>query len=162
MPMQYRVGIGYDIHRLVEGRKLYLGGIEIPYTKGLLGHSDADALLHAICDALLGAAALGDIGELFPDKDPKYCDAPSSELLKETYALLKKNGFQVNNIDTVIIAEEPKLLTFKKLMQKKIAGILALNEDAVGIKAKTNEGLGEIGGKKAIAAYAVATVSKEG
>lgn len=156
--MEYRVGFGYDIHRLVEGRKLFLGGIEIPYIKGLSGYSDADVLLHAVCDALLGAISLGDIGEHFPDTDPKYQGASSVELVKKVNSLVKQKGFLINNIDAVIVAQEPNLAPFKKNMQQMIARILNIKEEAVSIKAKTNEGLGDIGRKEAIAAYAVATV----
>jgi len=159
--MSYRIGIGYDIHRLVEGRKLFIGGVEIPYIKGLLGHSDGDVLLHAICDALLGALAQGDIGELFPDSDPQYQGISSIELLKEVDALVKKKGFLVGNIDTVVIAEQPILLPFKKPIQKKIAQVLSIKEESVNIKAKTNEGLDEIGKGEAIAAYAVAIITEE-
>lgn len=157
----FRIGIGYDIHRLVEGRKLFLGGIEIPYARGLSGHSDADALVHAICDALLGAGGAGDIGEHFPDTDPAYRGIPSLELLKKTAGLIKNKGFTVDNIDTVIIAEEPKLLVFKKQMQESLARALEIEAGRVNIKAKTNEGLGEIGRKEAIAAYAVAIIGRE-
>lgn len=153
--MRYRIGIGYDIHRLVEGRKLFLGGIEIPYIKGLLGYSDGDVLLHAICDALLGAAGEGDIGELFPNTDRKNRNISSAELLNTVSELIEKKDFALNYVDTVIIAEEPKLSPFKKQMQEEIAQILKIKVDNVNIKAKTNEGLGEIGRKEAIAAYAV-------
>lgn len=159
--MEYRIGIGYDIHRLVDGRKLFIGGVEIPYIQGLLGHSDADVLLHAICDALLGAAGEGDIGEYFPDIDPRYHDTSSRELLKTVFGLLKTKGFLIANIDTVVIAREPKLFPFKKQMREAIAGILNIKEDCVNIKAKTNDDLGEIGRKEAIAAYAVVMISKE-
>jgi 2-C-methyl-D-erythritol 2,4-cyclodiphosphate synthase len=158
--MSFRVGIGYDIHRLVEERKLFLGGVEIPYIKGLLGHSDGDVLLHAICDALLGALSLGDIGEHFPDTDSKYHNISSIELLKAVDDLLKKSGYRINNIDTVVIAQEPVLKSFKKQMQEKIGLILGISKDSVNIKAKTNDGLGEIGRKEAIAAYAIATISE--
>ncbi len=158
MQTGYRTGIGYDIHRLAAGRKLVLGGVEIPYIRGLLGHSDADVLLHAICDALLGAMAEGDIGEHFPDTDPKYADAPGSELLKTVYALAKKKGFLIVNIDSIVIAQEPILSPFKRQMQQVISVILGINEDSVNIKAKTNDGLGETGRKEAIAAYAVVTI----
>jgi len=162
MQMGYRTGIGYDIHRLVAGRKLFLGGIEIPYIHGLLGHSDGDVLLHAICDALLGAAGEGDIGEHFPDTDPRYDGISSTELLKTVYALVTKKNLFIANVDTVVIAQEPKLFPFKKQMQRAIARILDIKEDSINIKAKTNEELGEIGRKEAIAAYAVVTViSKE-
>jgi len=159
--MSYRIGIGYDIHRLVEGRKLFIGGVEIPYIKGLLGHSDGDVLLHAICDALLGALAQGDIGELFPEADPKYQGISSIELLKEVNALVKKKGFLAGNIDTVVIAEQPILSPFKKPIQKKIAQVMSIKEESVNIKAKTNEGLDEIGKGEAIAAYAVAIITEE-
>ena len=158
--MEYRVGLGYDVHRLVEGRKLFLGGIEIPYIKGLLGHSDADALLHAICDALLGAVALGDIGEHFPDTDPKYEGVSSVELVKKVNSLVKEKGFLINNIDAVVIAQQPNLAPFKKKMRQSISRILNIKEEAVSIKAKTNQGLGDTGRKEAIAAYAVVCVNK--
>jgi len=161
--MEYRVGIGYDIHRLVDERKLFIGAVEIPYTKGLLGHSDGDVLLHAICDALLGAISQGDIGEHFPDTDPKYYGVSSRELLKAVNDLVKHKGFSINNIDTVIIAQEPNFSPFKKEIRQSIAGILNIGKDSVNIKAKTAEGLGEIGRKEAIACYAVVSiVSKEG
>jgi 2-C-methyl-D-erythritol 2,4-cyclodiphosphate synthase len=160
--MESRIGIGYDIHRLVEGRKLFLGGIEIPYIKGLLGHSDGDVLLHAICDALLGAVAEGDLGQHFPDTDPKYHNISSIKLLETVADLVKYKGFQINQIDTVVIAEEPKLFPFKKSIQKKIAQVLKIKEDDVNIKAKTNEGIGETGRKEAIASYAVVMVKSKG
>lgn len=156
--MQYKVGIGYDIHRLVEGRPLVIAGITIPYIKGLLGHSDGDALLHAICDALLGAIGQGDIGQHFPDTDPKYHSIDSAELLKTVAALVKKNGYAVNNLDTIIVAQEPKLLPFEKQMREKISAILNIAEDKVNIKAKTAEGMGEIGKKEAIACYAIVSI----
>lgn len=152
--MDYRVGIGYDIHRLVEERRLILGGVEIPYIKGLLGHSDGDALLHAICDAILGAAGLGDIGELFPDTDTEYEGASSSLFLEKALALAKDKGLELVNIDTVVIAEEPRLLPFKKKIVSTIAGLTGLGEDCIGLKAKTNEGISEIGEAQAIACYA--------
>ena len=160
--MSYKIGIGYDIHRLVEGRKLFLGGVEIPYIKGLLGHSDGDALLHAICDALLGALGEGDIGEHFPDTDQKYHNVSSVELLKAVKNLVEEKKFMIANVDTVVIAQEPKLVPFKKQIRGKIAQILDIKEDCVSIKAKTNEGLGEIGREEGIAVYAaVAIISKE-
>lgn len=158
--MIYKTGIGYDIHRLVEGRKLFIGTVEIPYFKGLLGHSDGDVLLHAICDALLGALAQGDIGEHFPDTDPKYHNIASMELLKIVAGFVKKKGFQIVNIDSVVIAQEPLLTPFKKYMRQGIARILNIEEDSVNIKAKTNEGLGQIGAKEAVASFAVAALSK--
>jgi 2-C-methyl-D-erythritol 2,4-cyclodiphosphate synthase len=159
--MENRIGIGYDIHRLTEGRKLFLGGLEVPFEKGLMGHSDADVLLHALSDALLGAAALGDIGTLFPDTDPAYKDASSVLFLKNVYSLLRKNGFIVNNIDTIIITEKPNLSGFKKKIASRIAEILSIESSKVEVKAKTNEGLGEIGRGEAIAAYASVSLKRE-
>lgn len=159
--MSYRIGIGYDIHRLVEGRKLFLGGVEIPYIKGLFGHSDGDALLHAVCDALLGAAAEGDIGEHFPDTDPKYHNISSAELLKSTIELIKDKGFKINNLDTVVIAQEPRISPFKKQIRQSLSRIIGVKEDYLNLKAKTSEGLGEIGSKEAIACYAAVMLSKE-
>jgi 2-C-methyl-D-erythritol 2,4-cyclodiphosphate synthase len=158
--MQYKVGIGYDIHRLVKGRKLFLGAVEIPHKLGLLGHSDGDVLIHAVCDALLGALALGDIGEHFPDTASKYKNIASSHLLEVVKKLTKKNGFKINNLDLIVIAQEPKLLPFKKKIKEKICALLNLKEDVLNIKAKTNEGLGAIGNKKAIAAYAIVSLTK--
>lgn len=158
--MQYKVGIGYDIHRLVEGRPLFLGGIEIPYIKGLLGHSDGDALLHALCDALLGALALGDIGEHFPDTDPKYQGIASSSLLEIVKGLVEKHGYTINNLDVVIIAQEPQLIPFKKQMKESISLLLGIKEESVNIKAKTNEGLDAVGNREAIACYAIASLIK--
>lgn len=158
--MEYRVGIGYDIHRLAEGRKLFIGGVEIPYIKGLLGHSDADVLLHAISDALLGAAAQGDIGEHFPDTDPKYHNIASCDLLNEVNNLIKKENFLINNIDAIIIAQEPVLSPFKKQMEMQISKILGIPESSISVKAKTNEGLGELGRKEAIACYVIASIKK--
>ena len=160
--MMQHVGIGYDIHRLVSGRKLLLGGIEIPYVHGLLGHSDADVLLHAICDSLLGAIGEGDIGEHFPDTEPKYHNISSIELLSIVADSVAKKGFTVSNIDTVVIAEEPNITPFKKQMQEKIAQVLNIAKERVSIKAKTNEGLGVVGKKEAIASYAVAMLAMEG
>lgn len=158
--MHYRIGIGYDIHRLIKGRKLYLGGIKLAHTHGLLGHSDADVLLHAIADALLGAAALGDIGKLFPDTDPRYKGASSSGLLKKTYALVKSKGYRVNNIDAIIITETPRLEKHKAGISRNIAALLGISAGCVSVKAKTNEGLGPVGRRQAIAAYAVASLEK--
>lgn len=159
--MDYRVGIGYDIHRLIEGRKLFLGGIEIPYLKGLLGHSDGDVLLHAVCDAVLGALGLGDVGEHFPDTDQRYLGISSIKLLEKVSALVEDNGFRINQLDSVVIAEEPNLSPFKKQIREKIAVVLKMSEKDVNIKAKTNEGLDAMGRKEAIAAYAVAIIIKE-
>ena len=158
--MEYRVGVGYDIHRLVEGRKLFLGGVEIPYIKGLLGHSDGDVLLHALCDAFLGALGEGDIGERFPDTDPQYEGISSGKLVKNVFALLKEKNYIVNNIDSVIVAQEPNLSPFKKSMRQAVARFLEIQEDRVNIKAKTNEGLDSIGQKEAIAAYVVVMINK--
>jgi len=158
--MQYKIGIGYDIHRLVEGRKLFLGAVEIPYIKGLLGHSDGDALIHALCDALLGALALGDIGEHFPDTDPQYQDIAGSRLLKMTKELLDQSGYKINNLDMIVIAQEPKLLPFKKQIKEKICSLLDIGEEALNIKAKTNEGLDALGRSEAIACYVTAFLIK--
>ncbi len=158
--MEYRSGIGYDIHRLVEDRKLFLGGVEIPFFKGLFGHSDADVLMHAVADALLGAISAGDIGEHFPDSDPEYADMTGLELLKRTYKIVKGKKFVVNNIDAVVIAEEPKILPFKKQMQERIAGVLEIEVERVSIKGKTSEKLGEIGQQQAIASFAIASLVK--
>ena len=160
--MQYRVGIGYDIHRLVQGRSLFLGAVEIPYIQGLLGHSDGDALIHALCDALLGALAAGDIGELFPDTDPEYQGIASSLLLKMVKELLDKSGYKINNLDVIIIAQEPTLAPFKKQMKEKICALLGIGQDALNIKAKTNEGLGAVGRLEAIACYAMVSLAKGG
>ena len=158
--MDYRVGIGHDVHRLVIGRKLMLGGIEVPYSRGLDGHSDADVVLHAICDALLGAAGLGDIGEHYPNTDPKYKGMSSSLLLKTTNQKVNDLGWTVANVDVMILAEEPKLQEYKSKMRFHIAFELAIDEAQVNVKAGTNEGLGFIGAKEGIAAYAVAALKR--
>lgn len=155
-----RIGSGYDVHRLVEGRKLILGGIEIPYETGLLGHSDADVLLHAICDALLGAAALGDIGKYFPDTDGKYCGADSLELLKDVVKMLDDNGYKTVNLDATIIAQKPKMAPYIDRMREKIAAVLGVDIDFVNVKATTEEGLGFTGAELAIAATAVCLIEK--
>ena len=151
-----RIGQGYDVHRLVEGRKLILGGVEIPFEKGLLGHSDADVLVHALMDALLGAAALGDIGKLFPDKDPRYEGADSVGLLRQVAALLASRGYRIGNCDCTVIAQRPKLAPFIPAMRERIAQALALDPDRVSVKATTEEGLGFSGEGLGIAAQAVA------
>lgn len=156
-----RVGLGYDIHRLVEGRRLVLGGVEIPFVKGLLGHSDADALIHAVCDALLGAMGEKDIGEHFPDTDPKYQNISSAELLKTVLHFVQDKKYRIGNIDTVVVAQEPALSPFKNQIKNNLARILEIGQDEVNVKAKTNEGLGEIGKVEAIACYAVATLIRE-
>jgi 2-C-methyl-D-erythritol 2,4-cyclodiphosphate synthase len=155
-----RIGVGYDIHRLDEGRKLILGGVEIPYIKGLMGYSDADVLIHAICDALLGAAALGDIGEHFPDTAPSFKDVSSVKLLEAVEELLKKENFYIVNIDSVLMAEEPKLKPYKAKIKNSVAGILKLKEDRVNIKAKTCEGCDAVGKGEAISAFAVVMIEK--
>ena len=155
-----RIGLGYDIHSLALERKLFIGGIEIPYIKGLMGHSDADVLIHAICDALLGAISEGDIGEHFPDTDPKYQGISSTELLKLVLRLVNKKKYSIANIDAVIIAQEPGMAPFKKRIQENLAKILEIETDVVSIKAKTNEGMGEVGRKEAIACYAVALLKR--
>ena len=159
--MQYKVGIGYDIHRLVQGSRLFLGAVEIPYIKGFLGHSDGDPLLHALCDALLGALALGDIREHFPDTDPKYQGIASSQLLKAVKEFVDKSGYKINNLDVIIIAQEPTLTPFKKQMKEKICALLDIGQDALSIKAKTNEGLGAVGHLEAIACFATASLIRE-
>lgn len=150
-----RVGMGYDVHRLVEDRKLILGGVEIPYEKGLLGHSDADVLLHAIMDALLGAAALGDIGKHFPDTDEKYRGISSVALLRHVAALLEEKCFVIENIDATVIAQRPKLLPYMGRMRANVAAALGIGEDRVNIKATTEEGLGFTGSGEGISAQAV-------
>ena len=156
-----RIGIGYDIHRLVEDRKLFLGGVEIPYVKGLISHTDGDVVLHAIVDAILGALALGDIGQHFPDSDPDYKDMPSGDILKRVAGLLAQKNFVIGNIDTAIIAEEPKIHPFKDKMIESISSILGVDRSKINIKATTNEGVGSIGRGDAIAAYAVATLESK-
>jgi 2-C-methyl-D-erythritol 2,4-cyclodiphosphate synthase len=150
-----RIGIGYDVHRLAADRALILGGVKIPHTLGLLGHSDADVLCHALMDALLGAAALPDIGRLFPDNDPKYAGADSLQLLGQVVDMLHREGWQVGNVDAVIMAERPKLAPHIEQMRKNIAGVLGLEIGAVGLKATTTEKLGFVGQEEGIAAQAV-------
>lgn len=154
-----RVGLGYDVHRLVKERKLILGGVEIPHTLGLLGHSDADVLVHAVMDALLGAAALGDIGKHFPDTDEAYRGIPSMKLLEQVGNLIEKEGYLVENIDATVIAQKPKLRPYIEEMEKNIARVLKLQENQVNIKATTEEGLGFTGREEGIAAQAVCAVS---
>ena len=150
-----RIGMGYDVHRLTEGRKLIIGGVEIPYEKGLLGHSDADVLLHAIMDALLGAAALGDIGKHFPDTDPAYKGISSIKLLKHVGALLEENLFLIENIDATIIAQAPKMRPHIDTMRKNIAEALGITMEQVNVKATTEEGLGFTGTGEGISAQAI-------
>lgn len=158
--MHFRTGIGYDIHRLVANRRLILGGVEIPHDHGLLGHSDADVVLHAITDAILGAAALGDIGDHFPDTDPAHKDADSAELLRLVLAKVRDAGFVVGNVDVVIHAQQPKLADKKQAIRQSIADILGLDIDAVGVKATTNEGLDAVGRGMAIACFASALLQE--
>ena len=153
-----RIGHGYDVHRLVEDRRLILGGVEIPHEKGLLGHSDADVLLHAIADALLGAAALGDIGKLFPDSDPAYQNADSLMLLRKVGVHLFTAGYRIVNIDSTILAQAPKLAPYIREMRANIARTLDLDPSAISIKATTEEGLGFTGEKLGIAAHAVCLI----
>ncbi len=155
-----RVGLGYDIHRLIEWRKLFLGGVEIPYIKGLEGYSDADVLLHAICDAILGAIGKEDIGIHFPNNDPKFKGISSLELLHKVAVLAEASGYKIINIDSTLILEEPKILPFKAKMKKTLASVLGIDEDRLNIKATTKEGVGAIGRGEAIAAYAVASVEE--
>jgi 2-C-methyl-D-erythritol 2,4-cyclodiphosphate synthase len=154
-----RVGTGYDLHRLVEGRPLTLAGVTIPFEKGLLGYSDADAICHAVTDALLGAAAAGDIGMHFPDTDPRWKGASSIELLRKSVDIVHQHGFDVGNVDVVVIAERPKLTGYIDAMRRNLADVLRLRAADVSIKGKTNEGVGELGRGEAIAVHAVAMLT---
>lgn len=153
-----RFGMGYDVHQLVEGRKLIIGGVEIPFEKGLLGHSDADVLLHAISDALLGAAALGDIGKHFPDTDERYKGADSLKLLEEVGRLLAEKGYTVGNVDATIVAQRPKMAPHIPVMRENIARVLHVDVDRINVKATTEEHLGITGSGQGISAYAVAGI----
>ncbi|EYE87585.1 2-C-methyl-D-erythritol 2,4-cyclodiphosphate synthase [Fervidicella metallireducens AeB] len=155
-----RIGHGYDVHRLVEGRKLIVGGVEIPYEKGLLGHSDADVLVHAVMDGILGAAALGDIGKHFPDTDERFKDANSIELLKYVCILLKEKGYKISNIDATIIAQRPKMAPYIEKMKNNISKALEMEQDCINIKATTEEGLGFTGNGEGIAAHSVCIIYK--
>ena len=155
-----RIGHGYDVHKLVEGRKLILGGIEIPFEKGLLGHSDADVLTHALMDALLGAAALGDIGKLFPDNDPAFAGADSVELLKKVCAVISDAGYRVGNVDCTVIAQRPKLAPFIPAMREKLAKAMQVDVTQVSVKATTEEHLGFTGEGLGIAAHSVALLEE--
>lgn len=150
-----RIGIGYDVHRLVEGRRLILGGVSVPYERGLLGHSDADVLVHAIMDAMLGALALGDIGKHFPDTEASYKDVSSLKLLERVKSLCLGKGYSIANIDAVIIAERPRLAPYIQAMREKIADVLTVSTDLVSVKATTTEGLGFCGSGEGVAAQAV-------
>lgn len=156
----FKIGLGYDIHRLVEDRDLIIGGIKIPYEKGLLGHSDADVLIHAIIDALLGAANLADIGTLFPDTDPKYKDANSVILLKNVIELVKEKGYKINNIDSNIIAQAPKMMPYIPEMKATLAKAMDIDIESISIKAKTKEKLDSVGEKLAIETNAVVLLEK--
>ena len=156
-----RVGFGYDVHSLVTGRSLFLGGIEIPYLFGLKGHSDADVLLHAMCDAILGAIAEGDIGKHFPDTDPQYRGIRSAALLKKVMSRMREKGFHLLNIDATIVAQRPKLADFIPRMVKEIAAVLEIDIGRVNVKATTTEGLGFTGREEGIAAYAVVLVGED-
>ena len=153
-----RIGHGYDVHKLVEGRKLILGGVEIPYEKGLLGHSDADVLTHALMDSLLGAAAMGDIGHLFPDNDDTYLGADSIELLKIVVFRLREKGYYVSNVDCTVLAQRPKLAPFISQMRRNLAAAMDIDIDCVSVKATTEEGLGFTGQGLGIAAHAVCLI----
>ncbi len=155
-----RIGHGYDVHRLTEGRRLVLGGVEIPWEKGLLGHSDADVLTHAVMDALSGAARLGDIGKLFPDTDPAYQDISSLKLLREVGRLLGKKGFAVVNVDAVLLAQAPKIAPYKARMAENLAAALGVEAEQVNVKATTEEGLGFTGDGSGMAAHAVVLLEK--
>lgn len=159
--MRLRVGTGFDIHRLIPGRPLVLGGVRIPHPTGLAGHSDADALLHAVADALLGAATLGDLGRLFPDTDPRYAGADSGDLLREVVKRVSEAGWQLLNVDCTVIAERPKLVTHIGAMRERLAALLGLEIDAVSVKAKTHEGLDALGREEGIAAQAVVLIQGE-
>ena len=155
-----RIGQGYDVHRLVEGRRLIIGGVDIPWEKGLLGHSDADVLTHAVMDALSGAARLGDIGKLFPDTDPQYAGISSLKLLGEVGALLKQSGFLIVNIDATLLAQAPKVAPYKAQMAENIAAVLQIAVEQVNVKATTEEGLGFTGDGSGMAAHAVVLIEK--
>ena len=158
--MNFRIGHGYDVHKLVEGRKLILGGAEIPHTVGLLGHSDADVLTHALMDALLGALALGDIGQLFPDNDPAYEGADSIRLLEEVMEHVRAAGYAVSNVDCTVLAQAPKLKPYIAQMRERLAAAMGVAVDQVSVKATTEEGLGFTGAKEGIAAHAVALLER--
>lgn len=161
MNTNFRIGFGYDVHAFTENRKMILGGIEIPYEKGLLGHSDADVLLHAICDALLGALALGDIGKHFPDTDPKYKGADSTVLLKDVYKMVTERGYILSNCDSTVVLEKPKLREHIDLIQRKIAGLLDCSIDQISVKATTSEKMGFVGRGEGAVAFATVLLAKK-
>ena len=159
--MKYRTGIGYDVHQLRDGLPFYLGGVKVEHTKGAVGHSDADVLIHAICDALLGAANLGDIGKHFPDTDVKYKGIDSKILLKETYELVKKKGYVIENIDTVLCLQKPKVAPYLPLMKTTLSNVLGIDEDDISIKATTTEHLGFEGREEGVSALANVLIKTE-
>ncbi len=161
MPPGIKIGVGYDVHRFAAERPLVLGGVIIPYPRGLEGHSDADVLLHAIADSLLGAAGLGDIGSHFPDTDPRYKDIASTKILAEVFTILVKTGYQIGNVDTIIIAEQPKIAPHVSIMKGKISRILMVPEESISIKATTNEKMGFVGREEGIAAIATSLIYKD-
>jgi len=156
-----RIGLGFDIHRLTSGRKLYLGGVEIDFPKGLLGHSDGDCLIHALCDGLLGASGLGDIGEHFPDTSPEWKDVRSTIILEKVLELVKAKGFEIQNVDVTVYAEKPKISPYRSEIRKNLTLLLGLEEGKVNIKAKTLEGLGLIGQEEAIASHVALVLEEE-
>ncbi len=158
--MEWKIGIGFDSHKFAADRKLILGGVLIPFEKGLIGHSDADALAHSVIDALLGAVHLGDIGKMFPDSVPRFKDANSMELLKNAYEKVKSEGYIVNNIDSVVILERPKIADYTELMEKNIAKVVEIPARNVSVKAKTNEGMGFVGREEGIAAISTVLVRR--
>lgn len=161
MNLEYRTGLGLDVHAFAENRKLVIGGVEIPYEKGLLGHSDADVLLHAISDALLGALALGDIGQHFPDTDPKYKNADSKQLLKHVYSLIVEKGYKLGNVDAMVTMQKPKLASYINAMRNIIAGLLEAEVEQISIKATTTEKLGFVGREEGVSAFATVLIQKK-
>ncbi len=161
MSSNIRIGFGYDVHTLTENRKLVLGGVEVPHEKGLMGHSDADVLLHAICDAILGALALGDIGKHFPNSDPKYKGIDSKKLLKEVYELITEHDYAISNIDSTVVIQEPKIMPYVTSMRTVIAGVLNLKVEQVSVKATTSEKMGFVGKQQGAEAYAIALLYKK-
>ena len=161
MNLEYRTGLGLDVHAFAENRKLVIGGVEIPYEKGLLGHSDADVLLHAISDALLGALALGDIGQYFPDTDPKYKNADSKQLLKHVYNLIVEKGYKLGNVDAMVTMQKPKLASYINAMRNIIAGLLEAEVEQISIKATTTEKLGFVGREEGVSAFATVLIQKK-
>ena len=160
MNQEFRTGFGIDVHAFEDNRKLIIGGVEIPFEKGLSGHSDADVLLHAVCDALLGALSLGDIGLHFPDTDNKYKNADSKDLLKNVFNLIKEKGYKIGNLDAVVAMQRPKLLTYIPLMRDVIAGILECETDQISVKATTTEKLGFVGREEGVSAFATVLIQK--